>query len=741
MAFDDDDGGAAEKSTPSKSTRSIWGDDLVVVHGGLGEGRFALGDTWILMSSSASSASSSSSNGDEGGGWVCLPAAASSEENPLPPPPPPRAFHCGAALGASLFIFGGHAIELEEGEEQGPRRGNMRQQRHQRRLKKRNDLFRLDLSTMAWEDPLALSSPSLPCPRDFASMCSLPRSGTQGLLLLHGGLDSQERRLGDTWIFDVALNRWKKIETGFVPSSPSPSSSPVLLSSPSSSSLYPLPRYGASLTRVGDRAFLVGGDTGARAEGGKVELFSFVAGAAALAAAASSSSGGNNNTGNGHHEGDEDEDAPPAWILLDLPDAPEARKGHAAAALGNWLVVAGGRRVEATAAAAAAAAASGGSGGGGGGGRWRGGGLLLRRGSAGAEAGGSVSPSKGSVAEKNDNSGDGLFGDAFVLDCGGGRVRWRRASGGLGLGGEEDEDEDEEEEEEGAFGSRPPRREFASLISLPAVDGGCLLLLGGGDGRGALLADAQRATPAAPAAAPSSPPSSSEPSCPFAGRAPPPPPPLAPLALRGFGSSRGKWRRSGEGGGGLSRGSGGGGGGGSGSGPGTPLSAASESDDGGAFPHYLSLPLSLPPPPPAPFVADPAVEAKMQALRARLGCSSSNSGENGRHALSPPPPPPSAPSSASTSSRLGDRARSSAELAGVCAKETSELTMGDLKALLAAVKRAGEAEAWRRRQQWNGDCDAKNETELFCSVEPPEALRIGRAAVLQQAAAASLRLL
>ena len=45
VAFDDDDrcADAGEKSTSTASggsTRRVWGDDLVVVHGGLGEGRF-----------------------------------------------------------------------------------------------------------------------------------------------------------------------------------------------------------------------------------------------------------------------------------------------------------------------------------------------------------------------------------------------------------------------------------------------------------------------------------------------------------------------------------------------------------------------------------------------------------------------------------------------------------------------------------------------------------------------------
>ena len=137
----------------------------------------------------------------------------------------------------------------------------------------------------------------------------------------------------------------------------------------------------------------------------------------------------------------------------------------------------------------------------------------------------------------------------------------------------------------------------------------------------------------------------------------------------------------------------------------------------------------------------------MEALRARLGCRSSYGGRrDGGHASAPPPPSAAAASSSScSSSRLGDRARSSAELAlalaGLCAKETGELTMVELKLLLAAVRRAGEEARRRRgRKQRAGDGD-RNEFDLFCSVEPPEALQLGRAKALQQAAAAGLRLL
>ena len=491
-----------------------------------------------------------------------------------------------------------------------------------------------------------------------------------------------------------------------------------------------------------------------------VELFSFVAGAASAALARSGDAAAGGTEEEGH-----DEDAPPAWIRLDLTEgAPEARKGHAAAALGNWLVVAGGRRVQ-TAAPPPASNSNGGS-------LWRGGGglLLRRRGSAGAEAG--ASPSKGNGSESNSGDDDGgLFSDAFVLDCGGGRVRWRRASGGLGLlGGEEgDDDDDDDDEVEGDNGddSLALRREFASLISLPAIDGGCLLLLGGGDGKGRLLAGAQRATPAVAAAAADS---HFESSGPFAGRAPPPPPPpLAPLALRGFargrsGSSR--WKKTP----GREIGS---------SGPGTPLSAASESDDGGGggagafseqehrrrLPSARLCPLPLPPLSLPVIEADPAAEAKMDSLRARLGCccrsSSSDGGgggggrdSGGRAFLAPPSSSPAAPSSPASFSRLGERARSSAELASLCAKETSELTMGDLRLLLAAVKRgAGEEARGKRKGQQqrdegggNGgdggkDDKDENEIDLFCSVELPEALRLGQAQALQQAAAAVLRLL
>lgn len=51
-----------------------------------------------------------------------------------------------------------------------------------------------------WSKLEVEASTPQPTPRDFAGMVDLP----DGRLLLFGGLDAAERRLEDTWIFDVA---------------------------------------------------------------------------------------------------------------------------------------------------------------------------------------------------------------------------------------------------------------------------------------------------------------------------------------------------------------------------------------------------------------------------------------------------------------------------------------------------------------------------------------------------------
>lgn len=51
-----------------------------------------------------------------------------------------------------------------------------------------------------WEwEKITVESLAIPPARDFACLIALPG----GRLLLHGGLDTQERRLDDTWIFHI----------------------------------------------------------------------------------------------------------------------------------------------------------------------------------------------------------------------------------------------------------------------------------------------------------------------------------------------------------------------------------------------------------------------------------------------------------------------------------------------------------------------------------------------------------
>lgn len=174
--------------------RECWGEELLIVYGGLSEEKYALDDLIVLQAGSAA--------------WF-------HPEVPKFRRPPARAFHCGAAIGKKVYIFGGH-VWLKE----------------MRGLQKFNDLWSLDtvrlvkiftsklhdfsimlrhvptagflsyiLAQDTWEwAPVELpQTAQRPSPRDFAAMSDL--SG--GRLLLFGGLDASEKRLDDTWIFDT----------------------------------------------------------------------------------------------------------------------------------------------------------------------------------------------------------------------------------------------------------------------------------------------------------------------------------------------------------------------------------------------------------------------------------------------------------------------------------------------------------------------------------------------------------
>jgi host cell factor len=86
--------------------RESWGEELLIVYGGLSEEKYALDDVVVLQAASSA--------------WF-------HPEVPNTKRPPARAFHCAAALGKKVFVFGGHVWVKE-----------------MRGLQKFNDLWSLD---------------------------------------------------------------------------------------------------------------------------------------------------------------------------------------------------------------------------------------------------------------------------------------------------------------------------------------------------------------------------------------------------------------------------------------------------------------------------------------------------------------------------------------------------------------------------------------------------------------------
>ncbi|KAK9917644.1 hypothetical protein WJX75_006758 [Coccomyxa subellipsoidea] len=178
--------------------RESWGEEFMIVHGGLSEEKYAMDDLTVLQATSAA--------------WF-------HPEVPNTIRPPSRAFHCGAAIGRKVYIFGGHVwVKAMRG------------------LQKFNDLWTLDTDTWEWAAVELLQNAVRPSPRDFAAMVDLPG----GKLLLFGGLDASKKRLDDTWIFDTITSSWTelKIDRG-----------------------RPKARYAHSLARMDSRVYLFGGET------------------------------------------------------------------------------------------------------------------------------------------------------------------------------------------------------------------------------------------------------------------------------------------------------------------------------------------------------------------------------------------------------------------------------------------------------------------------------------------------
>lgn len=72
--------------------RESWGDEILVIHGGLSEGKYALGDVIVYQS--------------DGNAWSRpdIPATG----------PHARAFHCAAVVSTKVFMFGGHVWVKEK---------------------------------------------------------------------------------------------------------------------------------------------------------------------------------------------------------------------------------------------------------------------------------------------------------------------------------------------------------------------------------------------------------------------------------------------------------------------------------------------------------------------------------------------------------------------------------------------------------------------------------------------------
>ncbi|KAK9841168.1 hypothetical protein WJX74_001325 [Apatococcus lobatus] len=232
-----------------------WQESLLIFHGGLSEDKVALQDMAVLQLGA--------------GSWL--------RPQPVKPGPPARSFHCGAALSSSLYIFGGHVWH-----------------RDTREIRKFHDLWRLDTESWSWEKVEPQKGSRQPAPRDFASMLAL--DGDR--LLLFGGLDAADRRLDDVWLFDEAKGAWAELHVA---------------------GAKPRARYGHSMSRMGSRLLMLGGDIGT---GYAADLWTL----------------------RGLEGGSEEA---PAWIQLDLPgQAPSPRKGHCLAAQGPLLVVMGGRMLD-----------------------------------------------------------------------------------------------------------------------------------------------------------------------------------------------------------------------------------------------------------------------------------------------------------------------------------------------------------------------------------------------------------
>ncbi|KIZ03963.1 hypothetical protein MNEG_3997 [Monoraphidium neglectum] len=107
--------------------------------------------------------------------------------------PGPRAFHCAAALGRRVLVFGGHILTLEAG--------------RKRRLFF-DDLWSLNVEDWEWRRVEVAASSPLPPKRDMAALAAL----ADGRLLLFGGRSEAQRALNDAWVFDTSTSAWTQLK-------------------------------------------------------------------------------------------------------------------------------------------------------------------------------------------------------------------------------------------------------------------------------------------------------------------------------------------------------------------------------------------------------------------------------------------------------------------------------------------------------------------------------------------------
>ncbi|PRW60075.1 rab9 effector with kelch motifs [Chlorella sorokiniana] len=151
-------------------SRECWGQEFLVVFGGINAQKEALDDLAVLQCDQEA--------------WFAPDKAAVG--------PAARAFHAATAIGRKMFMFGGH-VYLKA----------------QHKLHQFNDMWCLDTDTWEWSR-LSGDSPEqpAPCPRDRASMVAVSPSK----LLLVGGADSLNRRLDDCWLFDLEKGAWSEVK-------------------------------------------------------------------------------------------------------------------------------------------------------------------------------------------------------------------------------------------------------------------------------------------------------------------------------------------------------------------------------------------------------------------------------------------------------------------------------------------------------------------------------------------------